>query len=228
MIRTARSRPRRTFAHRSWLCALACIAVAPFASAGEGRVEVLTREGGAVTGVAVVLEIPGAPRSAARHSVRMDQQNRRFVPQVLVVEAGTSVEFPNSDQVSHQVYSFSPARRFQLPLYRGTTHPPVVFSQPGLVVLGCNIHDEMVGYVLVTESPYHATTDETGAARFRDLPAGSYHVTVWGPLIHDGGGTVTGTLAITGDGAQTLSLRLRDPLRHNPSPRPGRVDWDGY
>jgi len=103
-----------------------------------------------------------------------------------------------------------------------------VFTQPGLVVLGCNIHDEMVGYVLVTESPYHATTDEAGGARFRDLPPGTYRVTVWGPLIHDGDGTVSSSITVAGDGAQSLTMRLHDALRHNPSPRPGRVDWDGY
>ncbi len=230
MIRTVDPAAGRIAALGVALVLLALAAAPAVTSAGEVRVELQSRDGTPVPGVAVVLEGPaGAPaRTSGRHSARMDQQDRRFVPQVLVVDTGTSVEFPNSDHVSHQVYSFSPARPFQLPLYKGAPHPPVQFPSPGLVVLGCNIHDEMVGYILVTDSPFHATTDAGGAARLREVPAGTYRVTVWGPLIHDGGGTLTATLAVSGDAPQTLSLHLKDPLRRSPSPRPGRVDWDGY
>jgi plastocyanin len=207
--------------------AVLCIAGTP-ARAGEARIEVLSREGNGVPNVAIVLERPGAPKPSGHRTARMDQQDRKFVPQVLVIDTGTQVDFPNSDQVSHQVYSFSPAHRFQLPLYKGAPHAPVTFPQPGLVVLGCNIHDEMIGYILVTESPYHASTDAAGSARIRDLPAGTYQVTAWGPLIHDGGGSLTGSITVTAEGGETLTLRLRDALRRSPSPRPGRVDWDGY
>jgi plastocyanin len=193
-------------------------------------VEVLGRDGAPVANVAIVLEAPsGTAHGSAHHTARMDQLNRRFVPEVLVVESGTSVEFPNSDSVSHQVYSFSAPRRFQLPLYKGVAHSPVAFGQPGLVVLGCNIHDEMVGYILVTDSPFHGTTDASGVARIPAVPSGSYRVTAWGARINDGGGTLAATLAVAGNGAQTLTLRLHEALRRNPSPRPGRVDWDaGY
>ena len=80
----------------------------------------------------------------------MDQRNRAFVPHVLIVPVGSSVTFPNGDSVSHQVYSFSPARKFQLPLYRGSPNPPVVFDRAGVVTLGCNIHDPMRGYIFVS------------------------------------------------------------------------------
>ena len=220
----------RKCAQGAALLITAGLAFAMAAVAGEVRVELQSRDGLPVAGVAVVLEGPaGAPaRASGHHAARMDQQDRRFVPQVLVVDTGTNVEFPNSDHVSHQVYSFSPARPFQLPLYKGAPHPPVQFSTPGLVVLGCNIHDEMVGYIMVTDSPFHGITDAAGAARVREVPPGTYRVTAWGPLIHDGGGTLTATLAVTGDAPQTLTLRLKDPLRRSPSPRPGRADWDGY
>jgi plastocyanin len=209
---------------------VASLVLTATAAAGEVRVELQSRDGLPVPGVAVVLEGPaGAPiHATGHHAARMDQQDRRFVPQVLVVDTGTSVEFPNSDHVSHQVYSFSPARPFQLPLYKGAPHAPVTFPTAGLVVLGCNIHDEMIGYILVTESPFHGTTDANGSARMREVPAGTYRVTAWGPLIHDGGGTVTASLVVGVDAAQTLTLRLKDPLRRSPSPRPGRADWDGY
>ena len=80
----------------------------------------------------------------------MDQVNLAFVPDVLVIPVHSSVQFPNSDAISHQVYSFSSARQFQLPLYRGKPYPPVVFDQPGVVTLGCNIHDNMLAYIVVT------------------------------------------------------------------------------
>jgi len=138
MIRTVDPAAGRIAALGVALVLLALAAAPAVTSAGEVRVELQSRDGTPVPGVAVVLEGPaGAPaRTSGRHSARMDQQDRRFVPQVLVVDTGTSVEFPNSDHVSHQVYSFSPARPFQLPLYKGAPHPPVQFPSPGLVVLG--------------------------------------------------------------------------------------------
>ena len=102
---------------------------------------------------AVVIAEPACGRSApacpAQHAV-MDQRELQFVPDCWWFSTGTLVEFPNSDQVRHQVYSFSGAKTFQLPLYAGAPHAPVLFDQPGLVTLGCNIHDDMVGYIYVT------------------------------------------------------------------------------
>ena len=97
----------------------------------------------------------------------MDQRGSQFVPHVLPVQAGTSVTFPNSDQIRHQVYSFSASKRFELPLYAGTSASPIRFDQPGIVVLGCNIHDWMIGYVVVLDTPYFGKTGERrqGAAR---------------------------------------------------------------
>ena len=95
---------------------------------------------------------------------------------------GTPVTFPNRDSVRHQVYSFSPAKRFELPLYTGVPQA-VVFDKPGVVVLGCNIHDWMVGYVYVSESPYFAKTNADGKAVLADLPPRSYVVRVWHPQL---------------------------------------------
>ena len=82
--------------------------------------------------------------------------------------------------VAHQVYSFSPPKRFKLPLYRGHPHPPVRFDTPGLVVLGCNIHDTMVGYIFVTDGEHFGKSDARGRWA-ADLPAGKYHLSVWTP-----------------------------------------------
>jgi plastocyanin len=124
-----------------------------------------------------------ASQPAAATPAVMDQIAKAFVPSVLVVRTGTPVIFPNSDTVAHQVYSFSATKRFELGLYRGHPHPPIVLDQAGLVVLGCNIHDNMVGYIYVTASPYFGKSDERGVWQMDSLPPGEYDVTIWSPRL---------------------------------------------
>lgn len=109
----------------------------------------------------------------------IDQIKRRFVPLVSVVQTGTAVAFPNRDNIEHDVYSFSPAKRFELHLYHGIPAEPVVFDKPGLVVMGCNIHDQMIAYLLVVDTPWFAKTDEHGQASIDNVPGGAYRLTVW-------------------------------------------------
>lgn len=109
------------------------------------------------------------------------QQNKTFIPLMSTVQTGTSVSFPNRDTVRHHVYSFSPAKTFELKLYAGTPARPVVFDKPGLVVLGCNIHDQMVAYVMVSDTPWLAVTDAAGVARLGGFPAGEYELQYWHP-----------------------------------------------
>jgi hypothetical protein len=155
----------------------------------------------------------------------MDQQNMAFVPQVLVVPVGSDVRFPNSDTVSHQVYSFSPAKRFQLPLYKGAPHPPVNFDKPGLVVLGCNIHDQMVGYIYVTDAPYFGMTDEQGTLHWSNVPPDTYSVTFWSPFIADPAPSLTHSVQVTQGAPATVGVELSRDLRATPQPRPHRSDW---
>ena len=119
------------------------------------------------------------PPPPTRRAV-LDQKNRTFVPHVLPIQTGTAVIFPNSDNVKHQVYSFSPAKRFQLPLYAGTPQGPLVFDKPGVVTVGCNIHDLMSAYIVVVDTPWFAATSG-GRAELADLPEGTYDVRVWYP-----------------------------------------------
>jgi plastocyanin len=117
---------------------------------------------------AVVLAVPVDPRSALHARPpkdAVDQVDKQFVPYVKAIFVGSTVRFPNSDNIRHQVYSFSPAKKFELPLYSGTDAPPIVFDKPGVVVLGCNIHDWMIGYVYVSETPFFAKTGPLGTAR---------------------------------------------------------------
>jgi plastocyanin len=117
---------------------------------------------------------------ATQGAAIIDQINKRFVPRVSVVRTGTTITFPNSDHIRHQVYSFSRAKTFTLKLYAASPKTPVTFDQPGLVVLGCNIHDSMVAFVGVVDSPYFAKTADSGTVTL-NLPAGRYRLRAWHP-----------------------------------------------
>lgn len=117
----------------------------------------------------------------AKRTAVMDQKNRMFVPHVLAIQTGTAVNFPNRDDVRHQVYSFSAPKKFQLPLYSGTPASPVVFDKPGEVILGCNIHDRMSAYIIVVDTPYFGTTGGDGHVTLPNLGAGRYVVHIWHP-----------------------------------------------
>ena len=133
---------------------------------------------------AVVVAVPtgrdARSLAHAREAV-VDQVGKEFVPRVMAVFVGTTVAFPNHDDVRHHVYSFSPAKRFELPLYSGVPEQRVLFDKPGVVVLGCNIHDWMIGYIYVSESPHFAKTGADGKAVIADLPPQAYALRVWHP-----------------------------------------------
>jgi plastocyanin len=121
--------------------------------------------------------LPPAPRATAE----IRQVDSVFVPAVTPVRVGTAVNFPNLDDVRHNVYSFSPAKIFSLSLYLGTHAEPVVFDKPGEVVIGCNIHDRMLAYVLALETPYFGTTGANGRVQLAGLVPGEYELHAWHP-----------------------------------------------
>jgi plastocyanin len=123
--------------------------------------------------------------TAARTATRavIDQQNKQFIPYVTALRVGTAVIFPNKDNIRHHVYSLSPAKRFELPLYAGVPAEPVVFDKEGFVTLGCNIHDWMIAYVAVLATPYFQITGRDGRVVLKDLTPGQYTVAVWHPLL---------------------------------------------
>ena len=132
---------------------------------------------------AVVYAIPGSTHETrpARAPVAVEQIDREFVPYVTVVQVGTTVTFPNRDPILHHVYSFSPAKTIDIPLYTGKSPMEVLFDKPGVVTLGCNIHDWMIGYILVVPTAHFVRTDARGVARLRDMPSGAYDVHAWHP-----------------------------------------------
>lgn len=111
--------------------------------------------------------------------VEIVQANRQFDPQVRVVTVGSAVQFPNRDTVRHHVYSFSPTKTFELKLYAGSTTNPVVFDKAGIAVLGCNIHDKMVAWVVVVDTPYFGRTGADGKLQLDNLPPGNYRLRTW-------------------------------------------------
>lgn len=141
----------------------------------------------------------------------MDQIDKQFVPHILVVQRGSEVAFPNSDSIKHHVYSFSPAKTFELRLYSGTDAAPVAFDQHGTVEMGCNIHDWMLGYVKVVDTPYFAKADRQGSVTL-DIPAGRYQVNLWHPRIQDNEETLVRTLDVT-DSSQWTHTLSEDLLR---------------
>jgi hypothetical protein len=153
----------------------------------------------------------------------IDQINKQFVPFVKVIQTNTSVVFPNKDNIRHHVYSFSPAKKFELPLYAGVPANPVVFDKPGIVVLGCNIHDWMLAYVQVTDSPYHGVTAKEGSVVLESLDAGAYEIRGWHPgLINPEGAAAKRIRLDTAQPATvTLQLAVKPITRGRRAPRPG-------
>ena len=184
---------------------LISLLLAPIAGAATLTVDVRNARGAAVPEAVVYAMRDGRDSSGppAKRTAVMDQKNRMFVPHVLAVQTGTAVEFPNSDDVRHQVYSFSPAKKFQLPLYTGTPASPVVFDKPGVVSLGCNIHDRMNAYIVVVDTPYFATTGRDGRVTLPSLGSGRYVVQVWHADLKAEPATVT----LSGDRELTLTVR---------------------
>lgn len=188
-----------------------------------------TVDGKQIAGAVLVLRAKD-PQRALPQPVKavMDQQQRAFVPHVLIVPVGSSVTFPNSDSVSHQVYSFSPAKKFQLPLYRGSPNPPVAFDRPGIVTLGCNIHDAMRAYIFVVDGQYFGRSDGTGLWSLAEVEPGEYELEAWHPLARDMVPIIEGSLTVTnGDSRQQVVLRAAAPLRlRAESSVP--TNWDAY
>jgi len=145
-------------------------------------ITVRTASGTAAEDALIVFDPRDALPPSGRASVAIDQVNKRFVPHVTILRTGTAVTFPNSDKIRHQVYSFSPAKSFDLKLYAGSPKEEVVFDKPGLVVLGCNIHDSMVGFVAVVDSPYFGKVPASGEVAV-DLPPGRYAFRIWHPKL---------------------------------------------
>jgi plastocyanin len=210
---------------------LAFAAVLAHAQTAEIAASVIDQQGRPVAdAVLIAVPVDGNMRSPQRpRDGSIDQVDKEFFPRVTIVPVGASVTFPNHDDVRHQVYSFSPAKRFELPLYAGVPAQPVVFDKPGVVVLGCNIHDWMVGYVYVSESPFFAKTGKDGKAVLAELPARAYVVRVWHPQLEMSEDATHKTIDVSRErrveAAWTVTLKREVRVRRAPTSERGGTKY---
>jgi len=171
----------RHFRNGHWL-ALCALALAQPVTARSVSGSVTTPAGTPIAGAVVFLQAP-SPSATGQHATAVvDQVEKTFVPGLLPIVVGTSVRFPNHDQIQHHVYSFSATKTFELPLYKGEEAPPVLFDKVGVVKIGCNIHDWMSGIILVLPTRHFAVTDSSGRYVLEDMPEGPSTLVVWHPL----------------------------------------------
>lgn len=177
-----------------------------------------------------VLTLRGAaPAPAGTLKADMDQRDVQFAPHVLAVRSGTEINFPNSDQIRHQVYSFSTPKRFELRLYGGTPSAPVLFDKPGVVVLGCNVHDNMIGYVYVTDDGWFGVSNDKGTLTLDQLPAGHYAVTLWHPEVADMLPVSGGDIDIPAGGLkQRFSIAVQPNAADAPAAPPSSAFGDAF
>jgi len=207
---------------------LRLLAAAPLAYAHAGTPavsgSVTNMDGFGVADAVVFVQAPAqAPDKSARTQI-VDQVDKTFVPGLLPIVVGTSVRFPNHDQIHHHVYSFSPAKTFELPLYKGEDAAPVLFDKVGVVKIGCNIHDWMSGIILVLPTPHFAVTDSAGHFVLEDLPSGTYTLVAWHALSKLKPDDTAQSVAV-GQDVPNVSFRLPlAPARSRPAMHGSRVE----
>jgi plastocyanin len=207
---------------RALVTLLIAAAVGLPARAADLVVQLVTPAGKPVANAVVMVRPDGAAGRAASRIAGpfvMSQKDMQFEPFVLVVPVGAEVSFPNLDPFRHHVYSFSPAKTFELKLYGRGEVPVVKFDKPGVVTLACNIHDNMSAYIRVVDTPFAAKTDAKGEAVLRDVPAGSATLTVWQPFLKAKGGEMSRD--ISAPAAGQLRLAMTADLRNAPLRRGG-------
>jgi plastocyanin len=207
IVTAARTRRRALLAAAA---GVACAPVAPVARAAAPApldIRVSDAAGKPLADAVVFLESAEAKaRVKPLAGVEIAQAERRFMPAVSVVTVGSAVAFPNRDVVRHHVYSFSPAKRFEIKLYVGTPAAPVVFDQPGIAVLGCNIHDQMAAWVVIVETPWYGRTDADGRWAGQ-APPGRYRLRAWHAGLPVGATPSDEALTVEAGGARA-ALRL--------------------
>jgi plastocyanin len=196
------------------LAALLFAALAREARAGDVAFQVVDAKGRPVTDAVVTAYPPGFKADQIRFAWPQEvvQRNLQFDPFVLIVPVGANVSFPNRDPVRHHVYSFSPAHPFELKLYGREEARSVRFDKAGVVALGCNIHDGMVAFIKVVDTPFAAKTDDKGEAVLKGLPAGSAQVRIWHPYMKAARNEIERaiTAPATGSGHEMVQIDVRN------------------
>ncbi len=189
------------------------------AAAGSVQVTVTDHKGAPVADAVVSLVPLDAPAvfTPPTTPVVVAQQGQEFDPYVTVVVPGTRVNFPNQDNIRHQVYSLSKTKPFEIPLYGPGTEQSLLFERPGIVALGCNIHDWMSAYIVVVETPHFLKTPATGLAHLADLPPGRYRLDIWHPRLA-GESRRQIVIAATDTATQSIAVTLKPDRRLRRAP----------
>lgn len=185
---------------------IAALILSSPAMAGDLTISVRDSAGRPVQDAVVTVHpAAGVPRGPIRFSwpLRMAQQDIQFQPYVLIVPVGGTVSFPNLDRVRHQVYSFSRGNRFELELYGRDETRTRTFSAVGVAAIGCNIHDQMMAYIKVVDTPWAAKTPAGGDVVLRGIPAGAATLRVWHPRLAGRGNEVSRPLTIAAAAGRT-------------------------
>jgi plastocyanin len=215
----------RFFALAALLFVILSAAIEPGAAASAGSVSGRVRlvKGGAARADAsnAVVWIEGPGGGGAARSLTMAQESKRFTPRVLIVPRQGTVEFPNNDPVYHNVFSVSGANRFDLGLYRSGASKSRSFGEPGLVRVYCNIHPQMVGFLLVVDTAFAAVTDRDGGFRFDGVPAGSWTLKAW----HEEGAETSMPLVVPSPDDAPLTVSI-DTTTYRPVPHKNKYGKD--
>lgn len=197
----------------TWFVFGMLLIVTLFANSAELNVRVVDQHGAAVADAVVTLlpqdagHAPPVHRAAATRFI--DQKNLTFIPYIQVFHSGDSVVFRNSDRTRHHVYSFSPVKAFEFVLAPGESSAPLLLDKTGVVAVGCNIHDQMIAYLYISDAPWIAHSGTDGRVHFDDLPAGHYDVRVWQPRLRPDVPDLSQSATVIGaTGTQTLSFTL--------------------
>ncbi len=204
VIAPATSFTRLAFVSAGLWCVMAPGHAAPL------TVTISDSTGAPMPNAVVAVYLKGAhSRAEPGATAQIAQKDRTFVPMITVVQTGTPVLFPNYDTVRHHVYSFSAIQRFEVKLYAGTPAAPVVFDKPGTATLGCNIHDKMLAWVHVVDTPLFGKANPSGQVTL-DVPAGEHQLQVWASAMGETTAPVQQPLAM---GASALALPVRLPVK---------------
>ncbi|MEI7773864.1 MAG: methylamine utilization protein [Verrucomicrobiota bacterium] len=208
-----------------WIAAVLSLLACGVAVSAEVMAEVRDTRGAPVAGAVVWVTPIGSKIPQKLMPAIVAHQNKQFVPYVTAVQVGTTINLPNLDDVKHHAYSFSPAKKFELPLYAGTPEAPLLFDKPGIVTIGCNIHDWMTAYVCVVETPFFAISGADGRVQLRNLPAGAYRAEVWQPRLKGQPADYAQPFTIQNEAVKLafkLDLKLEFRARRNPATLDGR------
>jgi hypothetical protein len=186
------------------------------AHAGDLTISVRSADGKPVPDAVVMVYPNGQPTKGPIKfpwAYRVAQQNIQFSPFMLVAPVGADVQFPNLDKVRHHVYSFSAGNKFEIKLYGHEENRTARMNTPGVVAIGCNIHDQMVSFIRVVDTAYAGKTDANGVVTVRDVPAGAITARLWHPYLRAMKNEKTLTTANIGAGAarETVTVELRAP-----------------